>query len=121
MKQVPSMIKEGYYRVTITHVTNGKDASTKNGPEKTIRVAFRTESGERVSTQILLTDYSTLWNQLLEVTAMQGKPDLTERDFIDKTCGIEIKHYFTGSNVYANVVDICHLDELVEDSEAEEE
>lgn len=116
MKQMPSMIKEGYYRATIIQMIEGKDASTKNGPEKTIRVAFKTESGERISAQLLMTSYSKLWNQLLEVTALQGKTEWTKRDFLDKQCGIEIEHNFTGFNVYANVVDICHLDELVEDN-----
>lgn len=121
MKQMSTMIKEGYYRATIMKVTTGKRVATKNGLEDTLVVTFRTEDGDRVSTQLLMTDYSTLWKQLLEVTALTEDKNPSMREMHNKACGIEIQHEFSGTTYYAKVVDICHNDELVEDNEPDDE
>lgn len=113
--------KEGLARGTVYDLKKGKDVQTKAGKTPTALVTFELENGRRIIQSILLyTSQYSLLTKLIKATLGETEGIIEASNMIGKRCVVEIKHNFTGTSLYANVVDILSEDEVAWEEDDED-
>lgn len=115
---------ESYNQVTIVSVKEDKPVKTWKGMTRRKKVKFRNDYFQEVTLSILLYEESPLLKQLIYATnrAVSSLVNATNsHDLVGKECVVEVKHTFTGMNIYANVVSIDHIKNYVEVPDEDDE
>jgi hypothetical protein len=117
------MPPEGWHYARIASVREGKQAKTQMGPSNTVLITFVIEGDvPALVTQSFLTAPWANYRlerliDAIELDASGGVADDDEIDLNDlvyKRCGIKVEYREWKGKVYANVVDVCAIDELQE-------
>jgi hypothetical protein len=114
------LIPEGLIRAKVASAEEDKPVKTKMGMTQRLQVKFRSRDSLEVSQSILVYNQSPLLQQLIRATLGQVTQPVESKDLVGKECIIEVKHHFTGLNMYANVVSIQHVDNFVEEPNEDE-
>lgn len=117
---VPQLPGEGHYKAMVKSIKEGKEATTKYGPSPTALVTFVTDNHSMVTQSFLMAPgVNFQLEKLAEVTIGLGETEEeVELDkIVGEKCGIEVEHRHVGNRVFANVVDVCDIYELVEEDE----
>lgn len=114
---------EGWHYARIASVREGKQVKTYMGPSNTVLVTFVIE-GEvpALVTQSFPTApwANFLLERLIDVAMDTNEAVVDLNDLVYKRCGIKVEHREWKGKLYANVVDVCAVDELQEVDEDEE-
>ncbi|NRD77305.1 hypothetical protein HPT25_07310 [Bacillus sp. BRMEA1] len=113
---VPQMPTEGWHFAEITNIKEGKSANTKFSVSDTALTTFVTDNHSLVTQSFLMAQgVNFTLEKLIDITFGEGDEQVELENLIGKRCGIKVEHRFWNNRVFANVVDVCSLDELVED------
>lgn len=117
---VPQIPAQGWHRATIKSIKEGKPANSLIGLSETALTTFVTENCSLITQSFLMAPpVNFMLEKLITVTLGLDDEELHLEDLIGKRCGIKVEHRFSQDRVFANVVDVCHIDELIEDESKE--
>jgi hypothetical protein len=114
------MPPEGWHYARIASIREGKQVTTQMGPSDTILVTFAIEGDvPALVTQSLLTApwANFLLERLIDVAMDTSEEEVDLNDLVYKQCGIKVEYREWKGKIYANVVDVCAIDELQEEDE----
>jgi hypothetical protein len=111
------MPPEGWHYARIANVREGKQANTYMGPSDTVLVTFAIEEhAPAIVTHSFLTApwANFLFERLIDAAIDTPKEEIYYSELNGKRCGIKVEYREWKGKVYANVVDVCSVDELQE-------
>lgn len=113
---VPQIPSQGWHRATIKSIKEGKPANSIIGLSETALTTFVTENCSLVTQSFLMAPpMNFLLEKMITVTLGLDDEEINLEDLIGKRCGIKVEHRFSQDRVFANVVDVCSIDELIDD------
>jgi hypothetical protein len=116
---VPQMPARGWYKATVSEIREGKSAKTKIGLSDTALTTFITDNHCLVTHSFLMAPgVNFTLEKLIGITMGEGDDQVNLEELVGKRCGIKVDHRFWNDRVFANVVDVCSIDELVEEDES---
>jgi hypothetical protein len=115
------MPPEGWHYARIASVREGKQAMTSFGPSDTAVFTFVTDNYAAVTQSLLMAPgVNFLLERLIDSALETDADEVDLYDLVGKRCGIKVEYREWKGKVYANVVDVCAVDELQEVDEDEE-
>jgi len=115
---VPQMPMEGWHYAKIVNIREGKQVMTNFGPSDTAVATFVTDNYCAVTQSFLMAPgVNFLLERLIDATFGTDAEQVDLYDLVGKQCGIKVEHREWKGKVYANVVDVCAIDELQEEDE----
>lgn len=113
---VPQMPTAEWHIAKITNVKEGKPVNTKFGVSDTALTTFVTDNHSLVTQSFLMASgVNFTLEKLIDITMGEGDDQVNLEELVGKRCGIKVEHKHWNGRIYANVVDVCSVDELVED------
>lgn len=110
---VPQMASQGWHSATVNDIREGKPAKTKMGLSDTALTSFTTDNHCLVTQSFLMASgVNFTLEKLIDITMGEGDEEIDLESLVGKRCGIKVEHKFWNDRVFANVVDVCSLDEL---------
>ncbi|EOR20782.1 hypothetical protein A499_24764 [Niallia nealsonii AAU1] len=110
---VPQMASQGWHIATVNDVREGKPAKTKRGYSDTALINFTTENHCLVTQSFLMAQgVNFLLEKLIDITMGEGDEEIELENLGGMRCGIKVEHRLWNDRVFANVVDVCSIDEL---------
>lgn len=113
---VPQMATEGWHFATVNDIKEGKPAKTKMGFSDTALTSFITDNHCLVTQSFLMAPgINFTLEKLVDITMGEGDDQVNLEKLVGKRCGIKVEHKHWNGRIFANVVDVCSLDELEEE------
>lgn len=113
---VPQMATEGWHFATVNEIKEGKPAKTKMGFSDTALTSFTTDNHSLVTQSFLMAPgVNFTLEKLIDVAMGEGDDQVNLEELVGKRCGIKVEHKHWNGRVFANVVDVCSIEELEED------
>ncbi|MGG3803701.1 hypothetical protein [Metabacillus fastidiosus] len=118
---VPQMPIQGWHFATIMEIKEGKQAQTKMGLSDTILATFQTDHNCIVSQSLLMAPgVNFILEKLINIVIGEGSDEVDLKNLVKKRCGIKVEHKLWKDRIFANVIDVCSVDELQEDDTTHE-
>lgn len=115
---VPQMATEGWHIATINDVREGKPAKTKLGLSETALTDFITDKHCLVTQSFLMAPgVNFTLEKLIDITVGEGDEQVNLEEMVGKRCGIKVEHKHWKGRIFANVVEVCSVDELQEEDD----
>ncbi|WP_394138492.1 hypothetical protein [Cytobacillus oceanisediminis] len=115
---VPQMATEGWHFATVIEIKGGKPAKTKMGISDTALTSFAPDNHSLVTQSFLMAPgVNFTLEKLIDITMGEGEDQVNLKELVGKRCGIKVEHKHWNGRVFANVVDVCSVDELEEENE----